>query len=223
MSNALLLLLADGRLPSGGHAVGGGVEWAIAHDDFTDHGVLEAWIAARIDTLGRVEAAFAVAAGHGSGFDAAVLDAELSARIVGPRARDVSRQTGRQLLRAVRRMWDDPRLDSLGAAYTPEGAHYAVVFGTAAAVAGADPISTATLVLHHHVASVITAAVRLLAEDPIAMAALQARIARRIDRIAGEADSWVLDEPADLPSDSMPLAEILAEDHGTWTSRLFVA
>jgi len=222
MSTALLMLLADGRLPTGGHAVGGGVEWAVRHDDFTDHAVLEDWIVARLATLGRVEAAFAVAAGYGTA-PLGGLDAELSARIVGPRAREVSRQTARQLLRAARRIWTDPRLDALVGPELLDGAHYAVAFGTVAAVAGADPTETATLVLHHQVASAITGAVRLLAEDPIELAAMQARIAIHVDDLAGCAETWSQMTPPDLPSHSMPLAEVLAEDHGTWTSRLFVA
>lgn len=222
MSTALLMLLADGRLPTGGHAVGGGVEWAVRHDDFTDHAVLEEWIVARLATLGRVEAAFAVAAGHGVG-PLPELDAELTARIVGPRAREVSRQTARQLLRAARRIWTDPRLDALLGAGLPDGAHYAIAFGTVAAVAGADATETATLVLHHQAASAITGAVRLLAEDPIELAVLQARLAARIDDLAGDAEGWAVASPSELPSHSMPLAEVLAEDHGTWTSRLFVA
>ncbi len=222
MSTALLMMLADGRLPTGGFAVGGGVEWAVGHDDFTDHPTLENWIVARLSTLGLVEAAFAVAAGHGSA-PLVALDAELTARIIGPRAREVSRQTGRQLLRAVRRMWPDPRLDALVGAELADGAHHAMVLGTVAVIAGADPVSTATLVLHHQVATATTAAVRILAEDPIELAAMQARIASRVDDIAGRADGWAASRPADLPSNSMPLAEVLAEDHGTWTSRLFVA
>lgn len=222
MSTALLMLLADGRLPTGGHAVGGGVEWAVRHDDFTDHVMLEDWIVARLATLGRVEAAFAVAAGHGGG-SLRALDAELSARIIGPRAREVSRQTARQLLRAARRIWTDPRLDELVGSELPSGVHYAVAFGAVAAVAGADPTETATLVLHHQVASAITGAVRLLAEDPIELAALQARLAAHIDDLAGDAEMWAVTPPSGLPSHSMPLAEVLAEDHGTWSSRLFVA
>lgn len=216
------MLLADGRLPSGGHAVGGGVEWAVRYDDFTDHAVLEAWLKARLDTIGRVEAAFAVAAAHGAS-PLAALDAELSARIVGPRAREISRQTGRQLLRAVRRVWTDARLEELATAQFPDGPHYALALGRAAAVANAGPVTTATLALHHHVASVVTATVRLLAEDPIDLAALQARVAARVDDLAGDAGLWVTMPATDLPSNSMPLAEVLAEDHGTWTSRLFVA
>lgn len=222
MSTALIMLLADGRLPTGGHAVGGGVEWAVRHDDFSDHSVLENWVVARLSTLGQVEASFAVAAGHGSA-PLAELDAELSARIIGPRARDISRQTGRQLLRAARRMWPDPRLDALDGPILPDGAHHAAVFGTVASIAGTDPVGTATLVLHHQVASATAAAVRLLAEDPIEIAAMQVRIASRIDGIARRAGDWAAAQLVDLPSNSMPLAEVLAEDHGTWASRLFVA
>ena len=99
----------------------------------------------------------------------------------------------------------------------------AVVIGTVAVVAGASAVETASLVLHHQVATAITAAVRLLAEDPIELSAMQVRLAITIDRLANEADGWAELAAEVLPSTTMPLAEVLAEDHGTWTSRLFVA
>ncbi len=216
---ASLLLLADGRLPTGGHANGVGVEWAARHDDLADPETLAAWIEARLDTVGRVEAAFAVAAATTRG-SLSELDTELDARLVGPRAREVSRQMGRQLLRFSRRVWKDTSFDRLD---HPEGPHHSIVFGVTAAAVGAGPVPTATLLLHHHVASAISATVRLLACDPIELAALQARCSRRVADIAADARRWSNCPPARLPARSMPLAEVLAEDHGTWTSRLFLA
>lgn len=216
---ASLLMLADGRLPTGGHANGGGVEWAAARDDLSKSGTLLDWIEARLRTSGRIEAAFAVAAGSP---DRSVddLDAELTARLPGPRAREVSRQLGRQLLRLAEQVWPDPSIAELA---HPVGPHHALVFGTTARVIGADPVSTATLVLHHQVAAAITATIRLLASDPLELAAVQSRCRVAITHIAGHAPAWATTRPSQLPSRSMPLAEVLVEDHGTWSSRLFVA
>lgn len=225
---ASLLLLADGRLPTGGHANGGGVEWAAVHDDLADAATLERWIEARLLTAGRIEAAFAVAAGslvvdpggEHDGRSMPLLDSELTARLPGPRAREVSRQLGRQLLRLVDRVWPDPFLRSLD---HPVGPHHALVFGTTARLLGADPVSTATLVLHHQVAAAVSAAIRLLASDPIELAGVQARCGSIVADLARQAPTWAACPPSQLPSHSMPLAEVLVEDHGTWSSRLFVA
>lgn len=216
---ASLMMLADGRLPTGGHANGAGVEWAAAHDDLADSTTLLNWVEGRLRTSGRVEASFAVAAASPER-SVDVLDTELTARLPGPRAREVSRQLGRQLLRLAGRVWPDPTLEQLS---HPVGPHHALVFGTAAGLVGADPVSTATLVLHHQVAAAITATIRLLAADPIELSAVQARCHDVIADIAGDAPAWAAIPPSQLPSCSMPLSEVLVEDHGTWTSRLFVA
>ena len=54
-----LLLLADGRFPSGGHAQSAGVESAVAHGDVVDIETLERYLAGRLATTGLVDAAFA--------------------------------------------------------------------------------------------------------------------------------------------------------------------
>jgi urease accessory protein len=216
---ASLLMLADGRLPTGGHANGCGIEWAAARDDLGDPATLLSWIEARLQTSGRVEAGFAVAAASPDR-SVDVLDLELTARLLGPRAREVSRQLGRQLLRLARQVWPNPRLEQLS---HPAGPHHALVFGTTAGLIGADPVSIATLVLHHQVAASITATIRLLGSDPIELSTVQAHCGRLITEIAGDAPTWADAAPSELPSRSMPLAEVLVEDHGTWNSRLFVA
>lgn len=217
-----LLMLADGRLPVGGHANSGGVEWAGEIDDLADLDVLASWMCARLVTVGTIDAAFAaatvgqLAAGHG----VSVLDAELSARMVGERARSVSRQLGRQFARAARRIWAHPPLSDMVVA---DGPYAPIAVGITASALDVRPIDVAGVVLHHHVASAGTAAVRLLGLDPLEVAAMQARLGETVDKIAQEADVWASCEPAVLPARSSPIAEALAEHHGTWSSRLFLA
>lgn len=218
-----LLMLADGRLPAGGHANSGGVEWAAQWDNLLDPAELQAWIEARLETIGRVEAAFAVAASETGVSDGArwsELDAELDARLVGPRAQEVSRQMGRQFSRLARRAWPGGANDMRA---HPAGPHMAMAFGGTCGSLSLAPVDTAALMLHHLVASMVTATVRLAAADPIELAAVQVRCGHRIEQIAADASAWAVAQPSQLPSRSMPLAELLTEDHGTWTSRLFVA
>lgn len=219
---ASLLMLADGRLPVGAHANGGGVEWAARHDELGDPAVLEAWIRTRLHTVGTVEAAFAVSAlaRSASAQPLHVLDVELSARIVGERARLVSRQLGRQFTRAAKRIWTHP--DSTEAA-DPDGPYAPVALGMTGCVLELDPRQIAAVALHHVTATAATASVRLLGLDPLNVAAVQARLSDDVESIASLADEWAGSDPADLPARNSPLAELLAEDHGTWTSRLFVA
>ncbi|WP_131792603.1 urease accessory protein UreF, partial [Candidatus Protofrankia datiscae] len=60
-SRAALLLLADGRLPAGGHAHSGGIEAATVDGSVTDLADLERFLRGRLATTGLVSAAFAAA------------------------------------------------------------------------------------------------------------------------------------------------------------------
>ncbi|GAB3796077.1 urease accessory protein UreF [Micromonospora zhanjiangensis] len=62
MDTTTLLLLADGRFPSGGHAHSSGLEAAVAAGRVTDVDGLAAFLSGRLATAGRVAAAFAAAA-----------------------------------------------------------------------------------------------------------------------------------------------------------------
>lgn len=205
-----VLLLADGRFPAGGHANSAGTESAITHGLVTDVASLEMFLAGRLATTGAVEAAFAAhatAAVHAPGDpepELARLDAEYEARLASPRARAVSLQLGRQLARAARAVWPHPALA------VPH--HQPVTLGAACAAAGGTAEEAAAIAVHHLASAITTAAVRMLGLDPLAVAAVHARA------VAGFTYS-----PGDLPALTTTLTEILAEDHGRWDARLFVA
>ncbi len=156
-------------------------------------------------------AAASVAGGH------AELDAELTVRILSPRLRDVGRRMGRQLLRVGRRVWPDASLDDL------DGCQQPIVLGALVAVAGGTVHDAATITMHHLSAAVTSAGVRLLGLDPIAVAAIQAAAAPLIADLVASADEWAAAAPRDLPALGGALTDILGEDHGHWTARLFVA
>jgi len=212
---ATLLLLADGRLPAGGHAYSAGVEAAVRFGDIVDEATLERYLAGRLATTGVTEAAFAVAASVTRTYDE--LDRELTARLLSPRAREVGVRMGRQLLRAGRRAWPSPVLDGL------DGCQQPIVLGALAGIAGCGPIETAGLVMHHLSAAVASAGTRLLGLDPLGVLAAQARTTTLIDGLVEPADTWAGQPYAALPASGGALTDILGEDHGRWDARLFVA
>ena len=237
--NPAMLLLADGRFPTGGHAHSAGVEQAVSVGDIVDRVTLECYLRGRLDTTGRVDAAFAAhtcaigsnddmtdqrCCGEGSADSARRLltkvdavDVEYSARIVSPYLRTVSSRLGRQILRAARSVWDHPVLDACGEVHQP------IAFGALVAAAGGTPHDAALLTLHHLGAAVTSSAVRLLALDPFHATAVQRAVFSDCSDIAAHAETWATQRPADLPARGGTLTEILGEMHGAQSARLFVA
>jgi urease accessory protein len=206
-ASASLLLLADGRLPAGGHAHSGGLEAAVAARRVNDVASLEAFLRGRLATAGLVGAAFAAAF---SRFRYERLDAELDARTPSPALRRASRAQGRALLRAGRAMWTVPPL--------PADPHHPIALGAVAAAAGLDPGEAALVAAYGSVTGPASAAVRLLALDPYAVQAVLARLARDCDDTAARAAS-----ARELPAVSAPLLDIGAEEHASWEVRLFAS
>ncbi|MFP5347946.1 MAG: urease accessory protein UreF [Actinomycetes bacterium] len=239
---AALLLLADGRFPSGAHAHSGGLEAAAELEGVQDVATLEEFLTGRLGTSGLVAAAFAAAAcrasagaGHpasadagGRSLDAAAaptlreLDVELDARIPSPALRTASRRLGRQLLRAGRAAWPHAALDRLGPAL-PHGPHQPVALGVVAAAAGLDPAYAALAAAHDAAIGPATAAVRLLGLDPFSVHAVLARLGPRIAAVAADGAAAAYASPAELPSPAGPLLDIAAEHHATWEVRLFAS
>ena len=223
--SATLLLLADSRFPTGAHAHSAGVEASHARGDVRSVADLEAFLDGRLLTTAPVEAAFAAAACAASTCDGAMalhdLDHELAIRTPSPRLRAISRTLGRQLLRPA--AWPCSGYNLLRAVH-PDGPMQPVAIGFVAGAAGLAPVDAALCSLHHLVGAVTTAAVRLLGLDPFDVHALAARLAPRLDDLAGEAARQAVTcTPSDLPAHTSVLADILAEHHATWEVRLFAS
>jgi urease accessory protein len=101
------------------------------------------------------------------------------------------------------------------------GPHHAVVLGAAAAAAGCDVGDAARIAAYQSVAGAASAAVRLLALDPMRAAAVLARLSRDIDRIAERAAAAAFGPLDELPCPSAPALDLLAEAHIRAEVRLF--
>jgi urease accessory protein len=177
----------------------------------------------------------------------AELDAEADARTPAPAQREASRRQGRALLRAARVVWPGAAgLASLaasvganaGAARATTGAaasaaaggtraeyragpHHAVVLGVAAAAAGCAPADAARIAAYQAVAGPVSAAVRLLALDPMRATGILAGLASDIDQVAAQGAGYADGPPGDLPCASAPALDLLAETHIRAEVRLF--
>ncbi|MBF9132658.1 urease accessory protein UreF [Plantactinospora sp. S1510] len=235
---ATLLVLADGRLPAGGHAHSGGLEAAVSSGRLRDLAGLSGFLRGRLATTGRITAAFAAAAcvaartvraadadadadadaGHDDALDRHRLDAldeGLDARTPSPALRRASRVQGRALLRAGRAIWSvDP---------AQRDRHHPVALGIVAAAAGLPPAEAAVAGAYGTVSGPASAAVRLLGLDPYGVHSLLAELAGECDRLAALAAARAGDPIDLLPADSAPLLEIGAEVHANWEVRLFAS
>ncbi|WP_179534393.1 urease accessory protein UreF [Actinopolyspora biskrensis] len=220
----MLLVLADGRFPSGNHAHSGGAEAAVHLGQITNANSLESFCRARLNTTGLVMTAVAAAAA--SGIDALLLDDAVDARTPSPSLRATGRKLGRQLLRAARATWPDTSLDRL-ATERPHGLHQPIVLGLAAAAAGLHREDAAAVSAYETVNSPISAAIRLLGIDPFEASGILARLAPELDAVTARAVES--SERAErhgitaLPRTATPLLEINAEWHATWQRRLFAS
>jgi urease accessory protein len=203
--NAALLLLADGRSPTGSYAHSGGVEAAIDGGWIRDVDDLRVFLAGRLATVGRVAAGLAAAAADPDA-DLAALDGEADARTLSPAARAASRAQGRALLRMIRTSWPSERYTALG-----PRPHAGLALGVAASVAGAGPADAATLAATAAVSGPASAALRLLGLDPLAVAAMLAGLSADTDRAAASAAADVA--AGVLPDDGAPHLDVMAEAH----------
>jgi urease accessory protein len=207
-TNPALLLLADGRLPTGGHAHSGGLEEAVASGAVGDAATLEAWLFGRLRTTGRVEAAFAAAAAGGeASWDE--LDAELAARTPSQAQRAASRAQGRGLLRTARGAWPAPHLGVV-----PDAPLWPIALGAAARAAGLTPADAALAAATGSITGPAWAATRLLGLNPLDVASALARLAPAVEDAAATRGR---------PAYSAPLLEVGAEVHARWEVRLFAS
>jgi urease accessory protein len=182
---------------------------------------LAAFIDGRLATTARTDAAFAAAA-CGQRDQWAALDCELTLRTPSPRLRIVSRSLGRQMLRAAGRAWPLLAVVELRALHS-DGPMQPVALGAVGFAAGLSPHDVALCSLHHLMGTMTTAAVRLMGLDPFDVHALAAARAARLEELADEAAAWARCAPSELPAFTSVLADINAEHHATWETRLFAS
>ncbi len=221
--NAALLLLTDGRLPSGGHAHSGGLEQAVADGRVSTVRDVELFARGALVSTGLTSAALAAIscaqAGHW-----ALLCAEFDARTPSAAVRSVAEVQGRALLRTGRRVWPSAALETL--ADFSDRPPLPIVQGAVAFAAGLGPDEIALACCHSMVAGVASAAVRLLGLDPIEVSAMLAGLTAEIDRIATAAAAFASTDIGRLellPASTGPLLDILAERHDDREMSLFAS
>ncbi|GAB4586723.1 urease accessory protein UreF [Nocardia sp. IFM 10818] len=200
MSLATLLTLADSRFPIGGHVHSGGVEEAITSGLLRDVPTVELYLRRRIRTSGLVAASLAAAV-CAETLTPARAELEADARTPSPSARTASRAQGRGLLRLAKQVWPQAPWSGLGTR-----PHLSTVFGVVGAESGASPEEIAGVVVYTTMTGAATAAQRLLALDPAAVAACTIRLAGICDQTARQATKG-------LAALSDPLQDVLAERH----------
>ncbi|MCV7195076.1 urease accessory protein UreF [Mycobacterium angelicum] len=209
-SLAMLLALADSRLPTGAHVHSGGVEEAVSSGMVTNLASLEAFLKRRIRTQGLVAASIAAAV-HRGDLGVADADRETDARTPAPAARQASRSQGRGLLRLARVIWPEAEWDVLG-----RRPHLPVVAGRVGTLSGLAPEHTALHIVYTTMTGSATAAQRLLALDPAEVAAVTFRLSELCESTAAEAAK-------DLADLSDPLLDTLAQRHAERERPLFAS
>ena len=221
--DATLLLLADGRLPSGAHAHSGGLEQAVVDGRVRTVADVGLFVRGVLAGSALTSAAIAAVACAQAGFWD-VLTAEFDARTPSAAVRSVAQAQGRALLRTGRRVWPSAALETLAA--VSDRPPLPVVQGAVAYSAGVNPAGAAIACCHGIVSGAASAGVRLLGLDPIEVSAMLAGLTAEVDRVAALAATFAdtdIDRLALLPAGTGPLLDILAERHDHREMSLFAS
>jgi urease accessory protein len=226
---ALVLLLADARLPSGAHVHSGGIEQAVDDGVINDVDTLRPFLVGRLLSGGRLAAHVAAltcrlasCAAPTSAEQWHRVDEEVSARIIAPALAATSRRQGRSLLRTGLAVFPGPVLTTLSG--EPGAApHLAVVQGALSGQVGVTPFDAAVVAAYAVVTAAASAALRLLGLDPVALVAVVAQLTPLIDIEARAATSNPTTDPMELPAPAGPLTDLLGQRHGQRKERLFAS
>jgi len=240
---SVAMLLADARLPSGGHAHSASLEPALLGGMPT--GDVPAWLIGRATTASLVEAGTAVvtarllggtsgellgASGGASdgdrpagAFDLADVVRAWAARTPAPALRDAARLLGRGYLRLARTLWADA--PAVRALVAHDAAHgplpRAVVLGAVAAATGLPAADTVRLTVYDDAQTAASALLKLEPLDPVTPAGwvLEACAAaeQHVLRVAA------CTTPEDIPASGSPQTEGWAQAHALLSQRLFRA
>jgi urease accessory protein len=115
-------------------------------------------------------------------------------------------------VRVGRRAWPSATWDAL-----PPQPHHPIALGVAAAAGGLRPRDAAQAAAYLSISGPATAGQRLLAMDPLTVAAVTARLAPDVDATAQSAVG------TDLPAATDPLLDLLAEVHAARKDRFFAS
>jgi urease accessory protein len=228
---SVALLLADARLPSGGHAHSASLEPALLGGMPT--GDVPAWIVGRATTVSLVEAGTAVVTarllaggaggGPSDGFGLADVVRAWAARTPAPALRDAARLLGRGYLRLARTLWADaPAVRALVAHDAGHGPlPRAVVLGAVAAATGLPAADTVRLTVYDDAQTAASALLKLEPLDPVTPA-------RWVLEACAAAEQHVLrvaacTTPEDIPASGSPQTEGWAQAHALLSQRLFRA
>lgn len=224
-------MLADSRLPSGGHVSSSGLEPALMAGMAREN--VLGFLLARARTTAIVDAGTAVVTRHlilaGAPGEAPAASAEVSealftavgrawaARTPSKAARDVARELGRGMLRLATSLWPAATVfDSLDR-MPPRP----LVFGAVAAHAGLEPHSLVRLLIYDDAASAAAALLKLDPGDPAEAMHLVLEACRSAEpEVPGLAG---LTSPHEIPAASAPQSEDWLERHALTTRRLFRA
>ena len=207
---AMMLSLADSRLPVGGHVHSGGVEQAVADGDVRSVATLADFLRRRVESTGPGAASVAPpVAGGGPGVPGA--QREMDARTPSGAARAASYAQGRGMVRLAKRLYSQHDWSQ----HSP-ASHLPVISGSVGAVAGLSPLRTALVLVYTTMSGSATAGQRLLALDPADVAITIAELSPLCERVAREACAGL----ADL---SDPVFDIFAERHARRDMPLFMS
>jgi len=219
-ASTVAMLLADARLPSGGHAHSSGLEPALLGG--MAPAAIVGFLALRARTTALVDAGTAVAAMHavldgveGDGSGLAAVERAWSARTPSRAMREASRDLGRGLLRLARRIWPTAHGIEALAAAPPRP----LVLGVIAAEVGIGSEELVRLAVYDDLASAVAALLKLDPRDPADGVSLLLEGCASIEPfVASIAGTW---SPDDIPALSAPQAEAWAEQHAVTQRRLF--
>jgi urease accessory protein len=222
MSSAELvaMMLADGRLPTGGHTQSAGLEPAVrAGLGAEGNQDIVAYARDRLRTITRVEAAVATVARAVAlaNQPLSTVEAAWAARTPSQALRAASRRQGRAYLRLAARVWPAV-LDQLTAdSETPRP----MVVGVIGAATGLSAEQVARLVGYDDAQTVVSASLKLLPVDPAEAATWLAALHAPIEELTSAVAD--LTSPDQIPAYGAPLVDVFAQAHTTERMRLFHA
>ncbi|TWE11568.1 urease accessory protein UreF [Rudaeicoccus suwonensis] len=230
-TSSAALLLADARLPTGGHTQSAGLEAALAGGLGRDS--IPAYIAARLRTCVRTDAATAVVALHvvRSGSPLAPVVDAWAARVPSAQMRGTAQEAGRGYLRLHRHLHlhlhDEPYagagLATTGTESVGDTAQLPRPVAVAVLAAELDLTAAelAHVICHDDVQSVCAAALKLTPCDPADTVVWALRAAPQVDAVVEEVTH--LTTPDQIPASAAPLMEQWQHAHAMSTRRLFRA